>query len=156
MKPILLILLICFTSDLNAQDTLLRYDRNTHKVYHGQQRMKMDDLFKVMRPYPKTFELIKSARDCRFYATVFYTLGAGPLGWVLGHKLIQNEILWPILGVGVGLIGIGIPLHIRFLNQTKRAVNSFNARNDTGNRLNRRIDLSLNLNSTGIGLRLNL
>lgn len=155
IKFLLITFLILFGCSLHAQDTTLRYDKNTHKVYRGDQKMSMDDLFITMRPHPQSFELIESARDCKFYATLFYTLGAAPVGFTVGYLLFTNEIAWPVLAVGVVLVGIGIPIHTRYLKQTKRAINSYNNINATG-ALTSRLQLSLNMNQNGIGLCLSL
>lgn len=155
MKHILLIILFLLSNDLSAQDsTALRYNRNNHKVYQGSKKMSMDDLFRVMKPHPETFEIIESARDYKFFATVIYTLGAAPAGWALGGFLITNEMNWAVMGTGLGLIAVGVPLHIMYLKRTRQAVDSFNGRNDTGFEFRNRFNVSMNLNRNGLGVRL--
>lgn len=148
-------LLILISCNLSAQDSLLRYSKNTHKVYQGKTKMSMDDLFKTMRPHPQSFELIESARNAKFYASIFYTLGSVPLGYSLGYLLFTNEVRWPVVAAGLGLVGIAIPFHIRYLKRTQKAVNSFNGRNDSGTYRDQ-FQFSIGFNQNGIGLRLEL
>jgi hypothetical protein len=155
-KNLIIIILLLISDNLKAQDSTLRYDRNTHKVYLGPKKMTMDDLFKTMKPHPESLKLIESARDCKFYATIFYTLGAAPVGFTVGYLLFTNEVKWPVLATGVGLIGIGVPLHVRYLKQTQKAVNTFNTRNNVGALMKNPLEFSLNINQYGLGLRLKL
>jgi hypothetical protein len=148
-----IVFLVLISFNLSAQESLLRYDKSNHKVYQGKTKMSMDDLFSTMRTHPQSFELIESARDSKFYASIFYTLGSVPLGYSLGYLLFTNEVRWPFVAVGAGLIGIAIPFHISYLKRTQRAVNAFNSRSDSGMY---QLQFSVGFNQNGIGLCLEL
>lgn len=133
----------------------LRYSRDTKKVYQGTRKMTMDDLFLRMRPYPTTFKLIESARDCNFYSNIFAFAGGLPIGYAVVEKLLYNRTNWAVLGTGIGLVAISIPLDLRHKKQLQRAVLSFNTEAHTTTQLESKYSLSLSANATGIGLRLN-
>ena len=154
MKELLLFFLLVFPVLAIGQNELtdsLRYSQHQKCVFQGTRKMSMDDLFVRTRPYPKTFELIESARDCNFYATVFATAGAIPLGYVLVNKLVTNTFNWPSFATGIGLIGVAIPLNIRYKKQLQRAVLSFNEEVSTSTHFHSNVQLNLCVNARGIG-----
>jgi len=152
-KQILIIFLLLLTTLVNAQenDTILRYDKGTKTVYKGNVEMSMSNLYRVMRPYPESFKYIESARESGIFANVFYWLGALPVGLTVGYFLPTRVFLWKPFVLGIGLIGIGIPLHIRSLKETQRAVNAFNSRHDQSSVYRNKIDLSLGFTQNGFG-----
>lgn len=151
----LLFILIFFISSKSfSQDTLLRYDKETKKVYEGKKEMNMDNLFKLMRPNKETFELIVSARDCKFYSNVFAIPGGLVIGFPIGSFLITNNFNWPVFAIGAGLIGISIPLHLRYVKQRERAIKSYNESLNLSEYRKEQIDFSLIGNQNGIGVRL--
>lgn len=157
MKKYLLILLfLSFTTIYFSQesDTLLRFDTGNKRVYLGDHKMNMNELFKVMRPYPETFKLIESARDGLFYANIFYTLGSIPVGYTIGYFLPSNEFKWKPFVVGLGLIGIGIPFNVKYVKNTRRAVDSFNNRKNTSLKFQNKLDFSFGINQYGFGVQL--
>lgn len=137
-----------------SQDTLLRYDKYDKVVYKGKTPLNMDKLFVLMRPDKETFELIESARDCKFYSRVLGGLGGFPVGFAIGYFLPTNDFKWPIFAVGAGLIAISIPLHFRYLKQTQRAVLSYNSKLDKTYFQKEKLELSLANSIYGLGLRL--
>lgn len=155
---ILITFLLVFSSNVGAQenDTLLRYDKESRKVYNGNFQMSMDNLFFIMRPYPETFKIIESARDCKFFANVCYVLGSIPIGYTIGYFLPSNEVKWRPLAAGLGLFAIAIPLHIRYFKQTQRAVDSYNSRNSRSFKSSSSMDMSLGITPLGIGIKIRL
>lgn len=155
MKTQVLIILLClFAVSLNAQEnnTILRYDKGTKEVYKGDTILSMEYLYTVMRPYPEAFKYIESSWESGVFAKVFYWLGALPVGFTVGYFLPTREFLWKPFVVGVGLIGIGIPLYVRSLKEKQRAVKSFNGRHDRTSAFRNNLDLSLGMSQSGIGL----
>ena len=156
IKLSLLSILLFIGLTAASQDTILRYSKGSHKVYLGEKKMKMKDLFKTMKPHPESYAYIQSARDFNFFAQIIYSIGAVPVGYALAYYLPSNEMKWPVLLTGVGIIGIGIPLNIRYLKQMQRAVNSFNDRNNSGFLMKSRFQFSMITNQNGIGIQLKL
>lgn len=152
---LLILLLPLFVASQNQLTDELRYSKERKCVYQGTRKMTMDDLFVRMRPYPKSFEFLESARDCNFYATIFATAGAIPLGYVVVTKLLSNEVSWPVLATGVGLVGVAIPLNIRYKKQLQRSVHSFNEEVLNTSQMDSKVKMNLSVNSNGIGLRIN-
>lgn len=158
IQTLVTLLLLFLSISVHAQDTLkvedstLRWNKENWKVYQGKKRMSMDDLFVLMRPYPETFEYIEGARDCKFYRNILQVLSSGSLGYTLGYGLVTNEILWPVFLPSAVLFLASIPLHIRYLNQSKRAVNSYNSRFDSSG-IRNQVQFSVHLQPTGVGLR---
>jgi hypothetical protein len=153
-KQILTLFLILITTALSAQgnDIILHYDKGTKEVYKGDTLMSMENLYRVMRPYPEAFKYIESSWESGVFAKVFYWLGALPVGFTVGYFLPTREFLWKPFVVGVGLIGIGIPLYVRSLKEKQRAVKSFNGRHDDASSFRNNMDLTLGFSQNGIGL----
>jgi hypothetical protein len=89
MKRFFLLLILAFPFAVFSQNQLtdeLRYSRNAKAVFQGTRKMSMDDLFVRMRPYSKSFQLIESARNCKFY-----------WNWTSTKILITNRIIWLVL-----------------------------------------------------------
>lgn len=159
MKKILILLVLIFPFIVLSQSEPtdeLRYSRESKAVYQGTRKMSMDDLFVRMRPYPKSFQLLESARDCFFYSTVFATAGAIPLGYVVADKLLNNNVNWPVLATGIGLVGIAIPLNVRYKKQLQRSVISFNEEVKNTAQLESRLSFSICASATGVGFRVRL
>lgn len=158
MKNWIFLLILLLSTSIFAQekDSTLQFDEETKKVYQGDRKMSMDNLFQIMRPYPETFRFIESARDNKFYANVFYVLGSIPLGFTLGYFLPANKFLWQPFVAGAALVGIAIPFHVKYLRQTRRAVDSYNNRNVQSFRHPNEINCSFGFTQHGVGLQFRL
>lgn len=53
-------------------------------------------------------------------------IGGGLIGYSLGPNVDNDEKL-PMISLGVGFIGLSIPLQRKFNQHTKKAVNIYNA-----------------------------
>ncbi len=158
MKKTLVILILFLSMSEFSQDERaaeMHYSQEARAVFQGTRKLDMEDLFVRMRPYPKSFKLIESARNTKFFSLAFSTAGALPLGYVLITRIAFNEFSWPVLATGIGLVGASIPLHFRYKKQLQRSVVSFNRKVKTTTFLESKTTLSLCVSGTGIGLQLN-
>jgi hypothetical protein len=158
MKYFALTILLFFSGFISAQskDSLLRYDKYSKKVYSGNRQMSLGNLTDLMSPFPESFDLIQSAHDCKIFSSIFYTAGSAAIGYTIGYYLPSKELKLTPLMIGAGLIGIAIPINIRYLKQMQRAVKSYNGRYKTTGHHGELLDLSLNFSPNGIGLKLKL
>jgi len=152
MRTIVFIFL--FVSIGGAAQTPLKYDSDNKVVYQNENAMGLSDLFKLMRPYEETFDLIESARDSRFTSQVFGFLGGIGIGYSVSDFFITKDMKWPVLGIGAGLIGGSVFFHFRAYKRLEKAVNSYNSNIGLSAFNKRPFEFSVGFTPYGLGMNL--
>ncbi len=108
-------------------------------------------LVRVMEPNRQAYPIIKKARTNNTIASIIGFAGGGAIGYSLGSVIGGGKANWPLFGVGVGLIGIGIPISINARNQAVQAVQLYNSTAGVGSA--REMEIFSDGNRLGLRLR---
>lgn len=157
MKQLILITFLSLFAGFSSahdDDTLLRYDQPSKTVYYGKLSMSYDNLFVIMRPYEESFGLIQSAKNSNFWSKLFLNVGLVPVAATVFYYLPTNDFRWIPFTIGAGLVGISIPFHFSSLKKTRLAVDSFNNRKNQTFQNHPKLNLSLGMTTSGVGLQI--
>jgi hypothetical protein len=98
-----------------------------YQFYQGTNRLNMNQLVNAMKPNEQAYLQIKSAKSTYTLAAIVGATGGFLVGWPLGTALGGGEPNWVMAGIGVGLIGVSIPITQNFNKKAKQAVDTFNS-----------------------------
>lgn len=98
-----------------------------YQFIQGEQRLNMKQLVAAMEPNTVAFEKISKAKSTYSATIILSAAGGALIGWPIGTSLGGGEPNWVLAGVGAGLIGVAIPLNIKFNRQAREAVDLYNA-----------------------------
>ncbi|MGE4290056.1 MAG: hypothetical protein AB7E36_15330 [Salinivirgaceae bacterium] len=97
-----------------------------YQFYQGANRLTMNQLVNAMKPNEQAYLQIKSAKSTYTLAAIVGATGGFLVGWPLGTALGGGEPVWVMAGVGVGLIGVSVPLTRSFNRKAEQAIDTFN------------------------------
>ena len=109
----------------------------------------MSDLVNRMEDNAEASRLIKKARGNYVLATILGASGGFLIGWPLGTVLAGGEPQWYLAGIGVGLVGLSIPISIRLNKQVQGAIHLYN---EDLAELSGSVKLNLHLSACSAGL----
>lgn len=84
-------------------------------------------MVRIMEPNQLAYPMMKKARSTTTIASIIGFAGGGAMGYSLGGAIGGGKVNWPLLGIGAGIIGLGIPISINAKNQARRAVQQYNS-----------------------------
>lgn len=133
MKTIILFILAISTLNSSISFAQTKSDSIATKPFLGGYIFKQNDrtmsMFKLNKALKSDSEANKEWKMSmkNYYPTIILSLiGGGLTGYFLGANVDNDEKL-PMIGLGVGLFGLSIPLQRKFNQHTKKAVNIYNA-----------------------------
>lgn len=124
-----------------------------YQFYHGDKRLNMNQLVKLMKPNEQAYNQIKSAQSTYTLANIIGGVGGFMVGWPIGTAIGGGEPNWTMAGIGVGLIVVSIPISQKFNKQAKQAVGTFNGGLQTSSFWDKS-ELRFSMNGNGVGLTL--
>lgn len=147
------LLLFCLTAtSLFAQTPVYNTLRlSKGKVYYNNWPQRHKDLLRITKNNPVAYNAVAKAGTNNAASIVFSAIGGGLIGWQLGNIITGEPVNKYLLGAGVAVIWITIPLDIAYKRNLRRAVNSYNQGVPTASRSKQ---LELGICENGLGLRL--
>lgn len=125
------------------------------KITQDGQRLTLGQAQRIMEPVPAAFREMKNARTNTKIAAVLAGAGGFMVGWSLASAISDSQKTeWALGGIGLGVIGVSIPIGIGAGRRAKNASATYNEAN--GNpvaNMGYRLSLGLCANrKDGIGL----
>ncbi|MEI6091236.1 MAG: hypothetical protein WCR42_12345 [bacterium] len=94
--------------------------------YYNEKLIDIRKMGNIMRTNKEAYSEIKSAETSNTFATILGYAGGFMIGWPLGSALGGGETNWTMVGIGVGIVAVGIPISIHADNKVKKAVQIYN------------------------------
>lgn len=129
MIKIKLIILLVISAALscNGQKIEMKKIFGGYVFYQDSVQVNLKELTKIFKDNPESLRLIKQSRNNNSIYSVLSFAGGFVVGWSLGPLLNGNNPNWELLGIGVGIIGISIPIAIDGKKKAKKAIDIYNS-----------------------------
>lgn len=135
LSLILVLQLIAFTALLAQtpnQPIEVNKIKGGHSYTQDGKALTYPQLITVMQSNEEAVKQVKTAKTNGSVAMVMAGAGGFCIGWPLGTALGGGEPSWGMLGVGVVLVAIALPLAAKSDKQVKAAVDNYNLGLSTG------------------------
>ena len=119
---LLLVLKISFAQ--TAVDTV---SWSKGKIMYKNQALTMPKFTELIKGNTEATAYLKKAKTQRGIGTFFGLIGGFCIGYPLGVAAGGGDAPWPVLGVGVGVLLVGIPLSSSGNKNLKKAIRTYNA-----------------------------
>ncbi len=151
----LLVVNITLTYAQNVSDSIsVKKVFGGYQFYQGDEILNMNQITATLNSNELALKQLKSARVSSTIAYIFTYAGGYLVGWTIGTALRGDDPEWIMAGMGAGLIAVGIPFNMLYINKVKQAVDTYNG----GYKKNSFWDnseLKLSYTANGVGLTLN-
>lgn len=136
-KIVLFGLLLISTLTIAQQKTIeidetTTFDSNTpiaisgNRFYQNEIRLANYHLLQIFEKNDKAMELMKKAKKNRTWGQLCIGGGVFLIGTQVTSELVSKKFRWDFFGVGVGLVGVSIPLLSKSKIYTYGAVDQYN------------------------------
>lgn len=129
MKYIGIIFLLAFNFGINfnaqsqVENTLeLQSNFFGNKFYKGDTLIGINQVLDEMSSNEGTYNLMLSAKKDNVFAQILGATGGLLIGIPVGTALAGGDPKWALAGIGVGIIGITIPISINFKKKANEAI----------------------------------
>ncbi len=161
MKYLLIITLtfFLFTSGSIAQaqnaDTLyLKSNFWGNKFYKGDTIYSINGVLEELAANEQPYNLMLKAKKDNTFAQIFGAAGGLLIGWSVVTDLSGGEPNWYLVGIGVGLAVISIPLSINFKKKANQALQQHNSLITGSNKWDYKPVYHFGLSGNGLQLRI--
>lgn len=146
---------IAFTFAQNVSDSIsIKKVFGGYQFYQGDEILSLNQLSKTLSSNDFALKQLKSARTNSIIASIFAYSGGYLVGWTIGTAISGNDPEWIMAGIGAGLIAVGIPFNLLYINKAKQAVETYNGGFKKSSFLDNS-ELKLSYTGNGVGLTLN-
>ena len=145
-----------FISNLYSQEIELKKTFFGYKFVQNNEIIKMNQVYKIMKPNNRAYKLIKKAKSNNTISGIIGFVGGGMMGWPVGRSITGEKFNWTLFGIGAGIATISIPISIKSIKDVKKAVEIYNSSLNKTTHINHNPEFKMITNGNGIGLSINL
>ena len=131
MKQILMMLIICISSNLFSQtktDSIsMRKVGSDYQFYQNNEKLSMTQLLGILQHNEVTFKQIRSAQASHTLGLVMGMAGGFMVGYPIGTAIGGGKPNWTLAIVGGALVAVSIPISQNFKKKAHQAVETYNA-----------------------------
>ena len=124
-----------------------------NKFFKGDTIISVNQVLYEMSPNESTYNLMLSAKKDFVLAQILGATGGLFIGIPIGTALVGGEPNWILAGIGVGIIGITIPISMNFKKKANEAISLHNRRIKNSAQLECKPTYNLQLGSNGLNLQ---
>ncbi len=151
----LLVVNITLTYAQNVSDSIsIKKVFGGYQFYQGDEILNMNQITATLNSNELALKQLKSARVSSIIAYIFTYAGGYLVGWTIGTALRGDDPEWIMAGMGAGLIAVGIPFNLLYINKVKQAVDTYNGGYKKTSFWDNS-ELKLSYTANGVGLTLN-
>jgi|GEM_PF-1361319 len=122
-----LCLFIINLSSIVAQDRKIELIKpRVAKLSETDDILTYKELINMLNTNSETHALVKKHKSGRGGANVLGAIGGFMIGWPIGTSLGGGDPEWALLGAGVGLVAVAIPIESKANRNLEEAVNIYN------------------------------
>lgn len=138
MRKILTLCIVLFSIGAYSQTSISDYSQTSNdtiysqKVFGGyrfwkkEKELKYSELLTIVKNNREAYKLIKSAQASNGFSVVLGGVGGFLVGYQLGTAIAGGEPNLAVGGVGIGLMGLSIPISINASKKARQGVAIYN------------------------------
>jgi hypothetical protein len=119
-----LFLFSAFAVSAQSRDGDLRMQKS--KIFRDDTLLKPKDVLRLMEPVPEAHAAYKKAKANYNAGQVIGFIGGFMIGYPLGTAIAGGDPQWGVLGGGVGLLLLCLPLNTAYKKHSKNAIELYN------------------------------
>jgi outer membrane lipoprotein SlyB len=157
MKNTILTLILVLTTITicNAQKIEIEKVSGGYQYTQNGNKISMGELVKAMESNSEALVFMKKAKSNNVLATILGGAGGALIGFPLGTAIGGGDANWTLVGIGVGLVAIGIPISVGVNKNTKKAIDLYNSSLNATSFFEFKPEFKIVTTGNGIGLSMN-